>query len=84
MEALGRYQYEVSLRCRAASGALRDLPMRKLFEFLRPCTPVAKSWLVNLSVASFAIGLFELKIPGIAVGTVLLICAFVLSYVKEK
>lgn len=58
--------------------------MRKLFEFLRPRTPVAKSWLVNLSVASFAIGLFELKIPGIAVGTVLLICAFVLSYVKEK
>jgi hypothetical protein len=63
---------------------VEDFSLKKLFDFLRPCTPVAKSWLVNLSVASFAIGLFEFKIPGIAVGTVLLVCAFVLSYVKEK
>lgn len=63
---------------------VEDFPLKKLFDFLRPCTPVAKSWLVNLSVASFAIGLFELKVPGIVIGTVLLVCAFVLSYVKEK
>ena len=58
--------------------------MKRFVDLFRPCLPITKAWLVNLSVASFAVGLFQKDTTGLGVGFVLLLCALLLAYVKDK
>lgn len=49
--------------------------MKAKINNLLPYTNVEKSWLTNLSVASFAVGLYEQNGIGVVCGTVLIACA---------
>lgn len=43
-----------------------------------------RAWLVNLSVASMAVGLFNGVLLGWFIGSVLLISAFAVVYLRER
>lgn len=58
--------------------------MKKLFKFFKPCTAVVRSWLVNMSVAAFAVGLFQDIISGLILGALLLISACALCFTEQE
>lgn len=51
---------------------------------LLPYANVAKSWLTNLSVASFAVGLYEEHGAGIVCGTIFIVCALWVVYLERE
>ena len=54
----------------------------KLERFL-PYANVTKNWLTNLSVASFAVGLYDQNYWGLLSGSVLLICAWWIVFLEK-
>ena len=58
--------------------------MNDRFIFLKPYAATARAWLVNMSVASFAVGLFQWSLKGWTLGLVTLVCAFLLDYVTKE
>lgn len=58
--------------------------MRFKVERLLPYAGVAKNWLTNLSVASFAVGLYEESKLGIVCGSLLLMVACFIVYCENK
>ena len=51
---------------------------------LKPYAETMRAWLVNLSVASMAVGLFNGVLLGLFIGGVLLISAFAVVYLRER
>ncbi len=58
--------------------------MRLEFNRLLPYAAVLKSWLINLSVASFAVGIYESKMLGIVCGSLLICFAWAIVYAELK
>ena len=58
--------------------------MKSILKFFKPCTTVVRSWLVNISVAAFAVGLFQDIISGLILGVVLLISACALCFTEQE
>jgi len=54
--------------------------MKERLKTLLPYANVTKSWLANLSVASFAVGIYEQKIVGLICGVVFIALAWLLVY----
>ena len=58
--------------------------MNDRFRFLKRYSATARAWCVNMSVASFAVGLFQWSLKGWALGLVTLACALLLDYVTKE
>lgn len=51
---------------------------------LLPYANVTKTWLTNLSVGTFAVGLLDGNNFGVIVGTILILFAYVVVFFEEK
>ena len=57
--------------------------MKERLKNLLPYTNITKSWLATLSVASFAVGIYEQNIVGLICGVIFIALAWVLVYFEE-
>ena len=58
--------------------------MNDRFKVLTPCSSTLKSWFVNMSVASFAVGVYQRDYSGILLGAVTFCLAIAIDYVIEE
>ena len=57
--------------------------MKERFRTLLPYANITKSWLANLSVASFAVGIDEQNLVGLICGAIFIALAWLLVYFEE-
>ena len=58
--------------------------MKDRIKWTLPYVSLTKTWLTNLSVATFAVGLVEENTLGVWIGLSLLVFAFLIAFFEEK
>ena len=58
--------------------------MNERYSFLRKYSATARAWCVNMSVASFAVGIYQVDISGVLLGLITLGFAFGIDYVVSE
>lgn len=58
--------------------------MNDRYNFLKKYSATARAWCVNMSVASFAVGIYQVDISGVLLGLITLGFAFGIDYVVSE